>query len=188
MPRGLTAQNKADLEAAHDCVGLLYIGHSTPIYLTTAMRDVVSGGNTFLAAAHILEIGDIEESSDLRVGTLSITFSAVDQTYVSLFFNNSMNGTPLRFWRGYIKQDWTVAFAVSVFDGAITQPALEDNGGAGGSGESKVIVRAAGEFANFPAKNGRLTNDRSQQIHFPGDTGLRHAAEVDRNILWGRKP
>lgn len=190
MPRGLTAPQLDVLRGSHECVALIYIGHTTPIYLTTAMRDVENGGNTFISSPHILDIGDIEESADLRVGTLELTLSAVEQTYVSLFLNNSMTGTPLRLWRAYMDVNWDVSFAVKVFDGVISQPSMVDGGGGAGEGgkQSTLNVRAASKFANFPAVNGRLTNDRSQQSVFPGDTGLRFASEVDQNILWGRKP
>ena len=69
---------------------------ATPLYFTTTNIDIDfdsatapdSGANTYLAQGQFLFFGNVVESSDLRVGQIDMTFTAVDTTTVALLINN----------------------------------------------------------------------------------------------------
>jgi hypothetical protein len=69
-----------------------------------------------------------------------------------------------------------------VFDGQITNWQFQES-----AGNSKVQVSLSSHWADFEKKQGRLTNNSSQQFYFSTDVGFQYAAHTVRDIKWGRK-
>jgi len=44
----------------------------------------------------------------------------------------------------------------------------------------------ASHWADFEKKSGRVTNSNSQSLHFAGDKGFDFAANIVKDIKWGR--
>lgn len=164
-------------------VSLLYLGFSSPIYLTDAGRDVDSGGQTYTSSANMLSIGRVQEHADMRVGNLPIELSAADQTYVSLFLSNDYIDVRVQYYKALLDDSWAlIGSAVQVFDGRISGFKIDEKGSS-----SKITIDCASHWANFEAINGRKTNDSSQKIHFSTDEGMAFASHNVRDIRWGRK-
>lgn len=183
MPRTISAATITAL--ASDEIRLCHlvqIDFDSVVQITDNFFRVVSGGETFLPAGHLLNIQEVQETQELRVGSLKISLSSVDQAYVSIFLNMNYLNRRVRIWNGILDSSGQIiGDAIPTFDGEVTGYAITE-----GSGSSTISVSCASHWADFERKAGRLTNNNSQQYYFPSDTGFQFAAETIRDIKWGR--
>lgn len=184
MPRGLNSTTKAEL--AQDDIRLasfIYVDIGSGIYLTDYAHDLVLGATTYTSSDHLVSIGAPKESRDLRVNSVTMTLSGVDQTYISMFLTNDYVNRQVKFSRGLISETGQlIGNAILVFDGRMTRFEIRES-----SRTSEISVEVASHWADFEKKSGRLTNTNSQQRFFPGDKGFVFAANTIRDIRWGRK-
>jgi len=169
-------------------VSLLRIGiptgsPETDIFITDAQFPLTFDTNTYESSGHILDIGTVSENSDVKIGSLRITLSAVDQTYSTLFQASNYIDARIRYWKAILEDDYTyVGQPILMFDGNISGMSIVDNGRA-----SKLEIDCASHWANFDVINGRKTNTNSQQAHFSTDLGFEFAAHTVKDIKWGRQ-
>lgn len=155
----------------------------TEIYLTDADFDIVYDSNTYNSSGHLLDIGAVSESAELRVGNLNIVLSAVEQTYSNIFLANNYIDARARYWRAILDDSYAIiGEPILMFDGRVSGFKLEDSGRA-----SKMSVECASHWSNFDTINGRKTNDTSQQAVFDGDLGLEFASHTIKHVRWGRE-
>ena len=125
----------------------------------------------------------VKETSDLRVNTVDITLSGVEQSYVSLFLSQNYIDVPAKIYRAVLDDnDVVIGSPILVFNGVITNYDIQDS-----KSESTVTVQIASHWKDFEKENGRKTNDNSQKIYFPNDEGFEFAAKTIKDLKWGRK-
>jgi len=174
----ITALNSDNLNLAN----LIQMDFTTPIKITDWARDVSALSTTFDSSSDILEIDQISESSELQINSLSIRFSGVSQTYVSLFFNNDYIDVRTRIWKAVLdSSDSVIGAPILTFDGRIVSYAIVDD-----ENTSSVDVEVASHWKDFELINGRKTNHNTQQLYFAGDLGFEFAAETSKDIKWGK--
>tara|TARA_E500000331_G_C17170580_1_gene675874 strand:+ start:593 stop:1174 length:582 start_codon:yes stop_codon:yes gene_type:complete len=164
---------------------------STPLYFTTTNIDIDfdsatapdAGANTYLAQGQFLFFGNVVESSDLRVGQIDMTFTAVDTTTIALLINNSYMNKRVVVYRAILQEDYsfTADDVFTVFDGFIMGYSIQET-----NDTATVTMTVASQFADFERANGRKTNPASQQIHFPNDDGMNFSAQIVKDLKWGR--
>ena len=108
---------------------LIELHLATPLYFTTTNIDIDfdsatapdAGANTYLAQGQFLFFGNVVESSDLRVGQIDMTFTAVDTTTVALLINNVYMNKRVVVYRAILQDDYsfTTDDVFTVFDGFI---------------------------------------------------------------------
>jgi len=108
---------------------LMELHLATPLYFTSTNIDIDydsetapdSGTNTYLAQGQFLRFSNITESSDIRVGQLDMTFTAVDTTTVSLLINNEYMNKRVVIYRAVLADDYSFTSddVFTVFDGII---------------------------------------------------------------------
>lgn len=184
MPRTInastiTALGQDEIKMCH----LVQIDFPSVIRITDSFYDIVSGGDTFTASGHFLDIGQPRETEELRVGSVGISLSAVDKAYVSIFLAEEYLNRRVRIWKAVLDSaNQVIGDAISVFDGEITGYAISED-----ASSAIISVSCASHWADFERKAGRLTNNNSQQFYFSTDTGFRFAAESIKDIKWGKK-
>jgi len=183
MPRTVNASTLTALQA--DSVRLAHlvrIGFDTELFITDYGHQITYDSNDYLAASHFLSLSTSQETQDLRVGSLSLSISAVDQSYVSIFLNQEYVNRRVRIWLAVLDSSAAiVGDPIKTFDGEIVGYSLQN------SADSAVInMEMASHWSDFERKNGRFTNQNSQQYYFPSDTGMRFAAESIKDIKWGK--
>lgn len=182
MSRGLDAATITALAGDFDFATLVQIDLQSTIRITDWARNVSDGTNTFVSSINFLGVETAKETAELRVNELTIALSGAEQSYISLFFNNDYLNRNVRIWRAVMAADAVVGSPIEVFNGYITGASIsEDNG------ESTVNVKVASHFGDFEKLAGRRTNPDSQHRFYPSDNGFTNAAELDREIVWGRK-
>ena len=170
---------------------LIELHLATPLYFTTTNIDIDfdsatapdAGANTYLAQGQFLFFGNVVESSDLRVGQIDMTFTAVDTTTVALLINNVYMNKRVVVYRAILQDDYsfTTDDVFTVFDGFIMGYSIQED-----NLTATVTMTVASQFADFERSNGRKTNPASQQIHFPNDDGMNFSAQIVKDLKWGR--
>ena len=107
-------------------VDLVELHLTTPLYFTTTNIDIDydsatapdAGTNTYLAQGQFLFFGNITEASDLRVGQLDLTFTAVDTTTLALLINNDYLNKRVVIYRAILDSEYnfTANDVYTVFD------------------------------------------------------------------------
>jgi len=170
---------------------LIELHLATPLYFTSTNIDIDfdsttapdAGTNTYLAQGQFLEFSNIVESSDIRVGQLDMTFTAVDTTTVALLINNEYMNKRVVIYRAVLADDYTFTSddVFTVFDGIIMGYSIQES-----QDTATVTITVATQFADFERTSGRKTNTASQQVHFPSDLGMDFSAQIVKDLKWGR--
>lgn len=170
---------------------LIELHFATALYFTTTNIDLGydsptapdAGINTYLAQGLFLNYGDIIESSDVRVNTLELQFTAVDPTMVAVLLNNDYIDKRVVLYRCVLQDDYSFTSndVYTIFDGRITGWNIREE-----NKTANVTLAVASQFADFNRTNGRRTNPASQNLHFPSDRGMDFSPQIVKDIRWGR--
>lgn len=156
---------------------------SATSYLTTAPRNIVWGGNTYGALGNLLSFGEVEESTDIRAGSVAIELSGVNQGNVATALTENFIDRRIIIRRGFRDaSDQIIIDPVSIFDGRIDSWSLREDVMAG---TSTIAWQTASHWIDFDRIYGRRTNNEDQQGWFPGDKGFEFAAQAD-DLRWGK--
>src|SRR6056300_139606 len=165
MSRNLTTAIK-NILATNDVrpVHLITIGFSTPVNITdcsfSLTSDISGSSVTYNSSDFIMGISDHKEETDLSKSSLTITLSGADQTFISTVLIDS----PFLLYKGNIE-----SFAIQESDKA-----------------SNVQLVVVSHWADFEKKNGRKTNNTSQQRFFSTDVGMDFSSQTVLDIKWGK--
>ena len=182
MTRQLNAStiNQISQNAVETC-HLLEIDLPIPQYLTDNGYDVPFDGDTYLANGYLLELDATKESTDLRVGSVDIELTAVDQIFIALFLTGNWINRTVRVRRAFLDDNGQVLETFITFDGQITEYEVTEE-----DDTATMVLSVASHWADFERTSGRVTNNNSQQYHFPGDLGFQYAANSIRDLKWGK--
>ena len=165
-----------------DLIELQFVGGTE--YFAMAWADIVWGGETYQATGDVVSVGAVNEDMDIKVGSIIISMSGVDQSNVSIALSEDYTDRPVSIYRAILDDTFSVIpEPILIFKGSMTSFSVREDPG---SGESVLDWTVASHWADFEKKSGRLTNHESQQIHFPGDKGLEFASEIVKDLKWGR--
>lgn len=192
MSRNISTELQTKLDASQIfAADLIEIHLNTPLYFTTTNINLTfnsdsapdSGDNVYIAQNQFLGYGTIQESSDLRVGSLEMTFTAVDTTMVSLILSNDYINKRVVIYRAILQSDYSFTSddVYLMFDGRISAYNIEETGNT-----ATIVLTCASQFADFERTNGRRTNPSSQNLHFPADRGMDFSPQIVKDIRWGR--
>lgn len=192
MSRGIAGALQTKLEQKSLFVAdLIELHFDTALYFTTTNINLQydsptapdAGTNTYLAQGIFLNYRDIIESSDLRVGTLELNFTAVDTTMIATLINNDFIDKRVVLYRAVLDNDYSFTSndVFTIFDGRISGWSLTEE-----AGTATVVLSVASFFADFNRTNGRRTNPASQNLYFPSDRGMDFSPQIVKDIRWGR--
>tara|TARA_Y100001937_G_scaffold63585_1_gene87152 strand:+ start:2238 stop:2804 length:567 start_codon:yes stop_codon:yes gene_type:complete len=188
MARGLSSSVKTQLATGIiDPVLLIEIEFGTPVYLTNASFDITSSvsgtSRTYLSNGHLRGISGVSETNKPTKNTLSISLSAVDQTYVSIALNENIINDNVYVYRGYLDtNNALISDPFLLFYGTIDEYKIGDN-----TTTANLVLNVTSHWGNFSKVSGRVTTNNSQQRFFSGDKGMEFAALTVRDIRWGRE-
>ncbi len=161
---------------------LVFIDFATPVFITDCAHDLTSNGNTYQAGGHLVNVSPANENSDLRVGMLTITLSGVNQAYISILLNQSYVNRQASISRVFLDDSGQIIGSpVLLYDGRLDSFTVNDSKNA-----SQISLVVASHWADFERRSGRRTNVNSQKLFFPADKGFSHAAQMIRDLKWGR--
>lgn len=163
---------------------LIDIDLGTQLYLTDSPFDVTYSSQVYSAEPYVSGVSSSRESTDLRVGTITLNFSTVSSTLRGYLFSNDIVNRTVQIYKAVLS-DATGAIVgdpIPTFKGYINSFTVNDSGD-----RSTASINVSSHWADFEKKNGRMTNDNSQQYVFSGDLGMEYAANTVKNLEWGGK-
>lgn len=148
------------------------------IRITDWSRDITALSSTFISSPHFLDFSQVTETSELGINSATLTLSAVEQSYVALMLNNDYIDIRCRAWRAVLDlSDSVIGAPILIFDGRITGYQIS---------EDRIEIEIASHWKDFEYTSGRITNHNSQQRYFSGDLGFEFAANMVKDLKWGR--
>tara|TARA_A100001035_G_C27627671_1_gene428496 strand:- start:92 stop:658 length:567 start_codon:yes stop_codon:yes gene_type:complete len=187
MTRSLTTAVKNEL-ATNDIkpVHLITIGFSTPVNITDcsfSLTSSVSGASvTYNASDFILGISNHTEETDITKSTVNLNLSGADQTFISTVLNENVVNDDVTIYRGFLdSSNALIADPMMLYKGKIESFSIQET-----DTNSEISLSIVSHWADFEKKNGRKTNNTSQQRFFSGDVGMDFASQTVQDIKWGR--
>jgi hypothetical protein len=188
MTRALTTAIKNEL-ATNDIrpFHLLTIGFSTPVNFTDCsfpLTSSISGSSvTYTSSDFIIGVSDFTEEIDVTKSSLTISLSGADQTFISTVLNENVTNDAVTIFRGLLADDNSIiADPFLLYKGNIENFAINEN-----TKSSVVNLSVVSHWADFEKKNGRKTNNTSQQRFFSTDVGMDFSSQTVLDIKWGRE-
>jgi len=187
MSRSLTTAVKNAL-ATNDIrpIHLITIGFDTPVNLTDcsfSLTSSVSGSSvTYSASDFILGVSNFTEEVDITKSSLVLTLSGADQTFISTILNEPVINDEVTIYRGFLTSgNILTTDPFLLYKGNIETFTINES-----AKESSVNLTIVSHWADFEKKNGRKTNNTSQQRFFSTDVGMDFASQTVLDIKWGR--
>jgi len=119
------------------------------------------------------------------VTSVNVALSGVDSSMTAIVLSERYLGRPLRILRGWLGEDGKLLAApVAIFEGRMDRPTIQENPE---DGSSTVAISASNIWVDFEHRPGRTTNHEQQQIFYPGDMGFQYAADIFKDLPWGRE-
>jgi len=187
MTRSLTTAVKNEL-ATNDIrpIHLITIGFGTPVNLTDCsfpLTSSISGSSvTYSASDFILGISNHTEETDITKSSINLTLSGADQTFISTVLNENVVNDSVDIYRGFLNNsNALISDPFLLYRGKIDSFDLAET-----DTSSIVGIQIVSNWADFEKKNGRKTNNTSQQRFFSSDVGMNFASQTVQDIKWGR--
>lgn len=187
MTRSLTTAVKNQL-ATNDIrpIHLINIGFATPVNLTDcsfSLTSSVSGSSvTYTASDFILGVSEFSEQTDLSKSSISLVLSGANLTYISTVLNENVTNDIVNIYRGLLdSSNALIADPFLLYKGNIETFTIKES-----EKSSSVNLSIVSHWADFDKKNGRKTNNTSQQRFFSTDVGTDFSSQTVQDIKWGR--
>jgi len=187
MTRSLTTAVKNQL-ATNDIrpIHLINIGFATPVNLTDcsfSLTSSVSGSSvTYTASDFILGVSEFSEQTDLSKSSISLVLSGANLTYISTVLNENVTNDIVTIYRGLLdSSNALIANPFLLYKGNIETFTINES-----EKSSSVSLSIVSHWADFDKKNGRKTNNTSQQRFFSTDVGMDFSSQTVQDIKWGR--
>lgn len=188
--RGLSAafKNVVSGMAAHASFFYEFYFDEGTVWMTDGPRDVVWGGNTYLANGYVVSVDDIQESSAIQTNEITLGVSGIDGSWTTqVMFYNYINRRVVV--RQVVFDSVTmdvVSDPIIVFDGRVSGVNFAED-----PGEAAVVTFTVGNiWSNFQRAKGRRTNDSEQSALFTNptpDRGFQWAMDTEKQIEWGSR-
>ena len=185
MTRGVVSDTANKLATKRfNIVNLVDFAVGSGNYGCDGPANVSFDGKTFLAVGGALSISEITEEDNLTIEEVTINISALDTAAVKLFVDNDYIDREVIIYRAVCDDNYQiVGTPIEAFRGRLDQPIIQEDFE---GGTATIQIKASSHWADFEKSNGRRTNDSEQQSHYAGDTFFEKAAEVNKDVKWGR--
>jgi len=187
MTRSLTTALKNEL-ATNDIrpFHLITLGFGTPVNITDCsfpLTSSISGSSvTYSTSDFILGFSNFTEQADVTKSSLTISLSGADQTFISVCLGENVVNDAVTIYRGLLADDNSIiADPFLLYKGNIENFEIQE-----GEKSSILTLSIVSHWADFAKKNGRKTNNTSQQRFFSTDVGMDFSSQTIQDIKWGK--
>jgi hypothetical protein len=150
--------------------------------LWSGLGEITWGGRTWAGAGTLLNVGTIEETTDVVATGTTVTLSGIPTDLVSACINDARQGLPGQIYLGFLTAAGAViADPVMAFAGRLDVPTIMD-----GADRCEIQITYESRLIDLNrAREWRYTHESQQQIS-PGDRGFEYVAGLqEREIRWG---
>ncbi|MBL4898860.1 MAG: hypothetical protein JKX76_04320 [Colwellia sp.] len=183
--RGMSAAMLAEIEKGSvHFVHLIKFELDTPAYITDAHKNLTYDSNEYERVGHLLSIGAVTESLDIKVNKTTITLSGIDQAFISIFLSQNITNKSLTIYEGFLDDSGDlVDYPLEIFTGRADNFTCDEDTK---SHQTKITITAANHWLDWERVSGRRTNSDDQQYYFPGDLGFNFASKIIKDLKWGQ--
>ena len=145
--------------------------------LSNGFKEFTFGGNTYSPASQLLGIGSLDETSDVKTNSISITVAGIDDAIIEALGPEETIGSIVTIYRGYVDDDTgaLVATPYNRWKGVLNNYNFEESNERDGTItvtiDCKNIVAALLE-----STGGRFTSLSSFQQENPSDMSMEFVA------------
>jgi hypothetical protein len=151
------------------------------VYVWNGIGDISYGGNTYTGAGNLLSISDINESTEIRIESMTIEFEGITTTYKSLALSSVDLKNQVTVRLGVLDSNGAViADPDVVFIGSMDEVTLTEEGST-----ATFILEVQNELVHTQKVKERRYTDYDQQALYPGDTIMRHVVNSEKKTRWG---
>ena len=141
-----------------------------------------NGVQTFTALGPFLQFGNVDESADFQINSVTVTLGGIRDTDLALFLDNQYLDQPIKIFRvWYDGNGAMIDNPVMIFDGRIDKPVISDDPANG----ITIGCAASSQWVDYERRAGRHTNPSEQKFFFPTDTGFKFANIAIKDLKWG---
>jgi hypothetical protein len=157
------------------------------IYVCDQPFDFDWGGNTYIGSGILLKTEKIKSTVALSALKKKYDLSGADISIVAAVVGAPQTNREVIERRVYLDTDLTNGYSI------ISDPVLEWQGiitditASSNPAKPSVVISTGTILSDFDRRVNRSTTTASQQAHFPLDTGMRYASEVNKEVKWGIK-
>lgn len=140
------------------------------------------GTQTFTALGPFLQFGNVDESADFQINSVTVTLGGVRDSDLELFLGNQYLDQPMKIFRVWYDDSGTrIGDPVMIFDGRIDKPVISDDP------ENGITIgcAASSQWVDYERRAGRHTNPSEQRFFFASDTGFKFANIAIKDLKWG---
>ena len=157
---------------------------------TTAHKDLVYKGETYIASANFISFGDINETDRLEISSMTFSVTSVNQGLLATALSSDTINRKIILYRGLLNP---VTYAIIndplvVYTGLVSTFSVTEQPG----GRSTLIWKTGSVLADFSRTAGRRTNHQDQEAYIAirglsgPDDGFEFAHVNNFNLKWGR--
>lgn len=180
----ITPQVAAAIAGDHSYCHLIRmeLANNTVLRFTEAGFDINWNGEIFDANGLLLGVDAPNFTTELRIGEISLSFTAADQSILALMLGTNQVNRPVYIYRAYLTPFGQVMPDPILLHAWLinADPDIVDD-----TDGSTCTTRMSSEWADFEAPRGRRTTNNSQIRYYPNDKGLEFATQVKKEIKWG---
>jgi len=183
MPRLNSATKTALNSDQFRLATLITYNFPTPIYNTDYGVNISYDSKTFTPSSHLIAVDDAQETAGVKVNSMSITVSSVEQSFMSLFLTSDYINKQVLIQKAVLDDNNAIiGEPINFFDGRIVGFEASDS-----DSSSEITVEIASHWSDFDKIQNRRTNSNSQNFYYPNDKGFDYASSTITTLKWGRE-
>ncbi len=181
MGRSLSTALQAQVSAeANKIAFLVELNLSTIIRATDFYTDIVYDSENYQAGGSYLAVDTTQETGELKVDEMNITFSNVTDEVRALINTGAYIDKSVNVYIAFMDSSDALVGAINYFTGKIRSVSIAES-----TSDSKVSIVVANHWSNWNLTKGRHYSDESQQNFSSGDKGLEYATQTKSDVRWG---
>lgn len=152
--------------------------------LCTMTSDFEWNGYTWVgsknqAGAGVVSIGRVEETQQIKAGSIKVTIDGTNPAYISDAMQEMRRGKAGKMWLGLLSASRTLIGSPGLmFDARLDTCNLDEN---------SITLGYVDRIVDLENPRGGRYTDADQRIRYPNDRGFSHVtALVDRQFEWGK--
>ena len=151
----------------------------------TGYNDVFIDSETYVGTGNLLEISEIEETSEVKANGIRLTLSGIDSSILSEVLTEDSHGTVVELFFGVLTQTDNRTVIVEtpykIFEGILDTMTIRELGET-----SLITVTVENKMVTLERPIARRYTDQDQKISFPTDKGLEFVDDLqDKSLVWG---
>lgn len=151
-------------------------GNQIILRLTESAFNIIHKGEAFISTNLIDEIDATEHNAELTDSEYQLTFTAIDQTLLSLFLNNDQRSSEVTIERVLLKSETSTSIGALLSNSFIISSYSTD-------GET-LVVRLKDEISLLMQPKGITTSMESFRRFYPNTTSCINSSNVKERFKW----